>query len=81
MRYRVCGQATADANELARSGAIRAVESISPHLSLYDVRMEVYEAEGRGATYITCSVLGSLVRRVRATLPIAPPISTVNLAS
>ena len=32
-------------------------------------------------TYITCALLGSLVRRARSTLPINPPVPTVNLAS
>jgi hypothetical protein len=70
-----------DAHELARSGAIAAARRISPHTSLYDVRMEVHEAEHFKSTYITCSVLGSLVRQVRAALPVAAPVATVSLAS
>jgi hypothetical protein len=70
-----------EAHELARSGAIDSVKRTSGEASLYDVRLQVHESEGRGSTYITCSLLGSLVRRVRGTLPIATPISTVSLAS
>jgi hypothetical protein len=70
-----------DAHELARSGAIDSVRRASGRASLYDVSLQVHESEGNRSTYITCSLLGSLVRRVRGTLPIATPISTVSLAS
>jgi hypothetical protein len=65
---------------MARSGAMNAVKKVAGRSSLYDVQLHVDEAERR-STYITCSLLGSLVRRVRATLPIASPVSTVNLGS
>lgn len=70
-----------EAHELARSGAIGTVRGAAGDASLYDVRLQVHESEGSGCTYITCSLLGSLVRRVRATLPVATPVSTVSLAS
>lgn len=70
-----------DAHELARSGAIEVARKMSPGLSMYGVDMEVHETEGRGTTYITCSLRGSLVRRVRATLPVSRPVTTVSLAS
>ena len=62
-----------DAHELARSGRISAARSISPQTSLYDVRMEVHESEHYRSTYITCSLLGSLVRRARTNPPVARP--------
>jgi hypothetical protein len=70
-----------DAHELARDGAIKTAKHVAASASLYDVRMEVHEAERYKSTYITCSLLGSFVRRVRATLPVGHPISTMNLAS
>lgn len=70
-----------DAHELARSGAISAARRASGQASLYDVRIQVHESEGAGSTFVTCSLLGSVVRHVRRPLPIGPPISTVNLAS
>jgi hypothetical protein len=69
-----------DAHEMARSGAMNAVKKVAGRSSLYDVKLHVDEAERR-STYITCSLLGSLVRRVRASLPLASPVSTVNLGS
>jgi Putative heavy-metal-binding len=69
-----------DAHELARSGAIDVARKMSPETSMYGVDMEVHESEGSGTTYITCSVRGSLVRRVRATMPVGAPIPTVSLA-
>jgi hypothetical protein len=70
-----------DAHEMARGGAINAVKHIAGNNSLYNVELEVHEAEGHHNTFITCSLLGSLVRRVRPTLPIGQPVATVNLAS
>jgi len=70
-----------DAHELARSGAINTAKSISAHTSLYDVRMQVHESERYHSTYITCSLLASLVRRARSSPPVARPIPTVNLGS
>ena len=69
-----------DAHELARSRAISAARRISPETSLYDVRMEVHESERYHSTYITCALLGSLVRRARTNPPVARPIPTVSLA-
>jgi hypothetical protein len=70
-----------DAHELARSGAMRAAGQTAPHAFLYDVRMQVHEAERYRSTYITCALLGSMVSRARAARPVAPPVPTVNLAS
>lgn len=68
-----------ETHELARSGAIDAARQVAGGGSMYDVRMAVHEAERYGATYVTCSLLGSVVRAVRPTLPIATPVATVNL--
>ena len=70
-----------DAHELARSGAVDLARKMSPGMAMYGVDMEVHETEGSGATYITCSLRGSLVRRVRSTLPVSPPVATVSLGS
>ena len=70
-----------DAHELARSGAIEAAREMSADSSLYDVRMQVREIERYRNTYITCSLLGSLVRRARSALPVTPPVPTVSLGS
>lgn len=70
-----------DAHEMARSGAITAARQISAHLSMYDVKMSVHESERYRSTYITCSLRGSLVRRVRSTLPVGAPVSTMNLGA
>lgn len=70
-----------DAHKLARSGALSRVGQLGTHASLYDVQMQVQEAEGMQTSYITCTILGSFVRRVRAAMPTASPIPTVNLAS
>ena len=70
-----------DAHKLARSRAIKAATDISPYSSLYDVRMEVGETERYRNTYITCSLFGSLVRRVRSALPVTAPVPTVSLTS
>lgn len=70
-----------DAHELARSGAINAVKKVANRASLYDVKLSVHESERYKSTYITCSLLGSLVRQVRTTLPIASPVPTINLGS
>ncbi len=45
--------------------AIEGAAKMSPDSSLYDVRMEVAEAERYRNTYVMCSLLGSLVRRAR----------------
>lgn len=68
-----------DAHELARTGAIDAARKVAGAGSMYDVKMQAHESERYGATYITCSLLGSVVRRVRPTLPIATPVATLNL--
>jgi hypothetical protein len=70
-----------DAHSLARSGAIEVARQMSHGVSMYGVSMEVHETEGRGTSYVTCSLRGSLVRRVRATLPVGSPVTTVSLAS
>jgi hypothetical protein len=70
-----------DAHEFARAGAINEARRISEDASLYDVRMEVHESERYQSTYITCSLLGSLVRRARPASPVARPVPTVSLAS
>jgi hypothetical protein len=69
-----------DAHNLARTVALRAAEQYLANTSLYDVRMEVRESERYHSTYITCSLLGSLVRRARSATPVAPPVPTVSLA-
>jgi len=69
-----------EAHELARAAQSMPEKGLGD-ASLYDVRLQVHESEGSGSTYITCSLLGSLVRRVRGTLPLATPISTVSLGS
>lgn len=70
-----------DVHALARSVAISAARASSPGTSLYNVRMQVNEAEHMRSTYVTCSILGSSVRQVRAALPVAQPLATVNLRS
>lgn len=69
-----------DAHKLARSRAIEGAVKMSPDSSLYDVRMEVAEAERYRNTYVMCSLLGSLVRRARSAVPVTPPVPTVSLA-
>ena len=69
-----------DAHELARTGAIDVIRQMSPGLSMYGVTLEAHESEGSRTTYVTCSVRGSLVRRVRATLPVNAPIPTMSVA-
>lgn len=70
-----------DAHEVARNGTIEAVRRYPGNASLYGVHMEVHEAEGRGCTYITGALLGSLVRLVQPALPITRPVPTLNLGS
>lgn len=70
-----------DAHSLARSGVIDMAKQMSRGMSMYGVEMQVHESETSGATYITCSLRGSLVRHVRATVPVSPPVTTVSLAS
>lgn len=69
-----------DAHELARQGAMDAATRMAGQASMYDVRLQIHESERYRNTYITCSLLGSVVRRVRTTESIAAPISTVSLA-
>lgn len=68
-----------DAHELARSEAIAAAQRAAAGGAMYDVKMFVHESERYNATYITCSLLGSVVRRVRPTMPIATPVASLNL--
>jgi hypothetical protein len=68
-----------DGHELARSEAIAAARQVAAGGSMYDVQMLVHEAERYNATYITCSLLGSVVRRVRPTMPLPTPVATLNL--
>jgi len=70
-----------DAHELARSAAINAVKQVAGRSSLYDVHLNVHESERYRSTYVSCSLLGSLVRQVRQTMPIATPVPTLSLAS
>jgi len=70
-----------DAHELARTGAVDAALRRAQGASLYGVHMEVHEAEGQGAVYLTGALLGSLVRKVRPTAPMAAPVATMNLGS
>jgi hypothetical protein len=70
-----------DAHELARSGAINEAREALANSSLYDVRMDVDESERYRNTYITCSLLGSLVRRARSASPVGRPVPTVSLGS
>ena len=69
-----------DAHKLARLRAIEGAVQMSPDSSLYDVRMDVVEAERYRNTYVMCSLFGSLVRRARAAVPVTPPVPTVSLA-
>jgi hypothetical protein len=73
-------QPVKDAHELARSEAIRAAQQAAAGGSLYDVQMFVHESERYGAMYVTCSLLGSVVRRVRPTMPLATPLATLSLS-
>ena len=70
-----------DAHELARSGAINEAREVMANASLYDVRMLVDESERYRNTYITCSLLGSLVRRARSASPVGRPVPTLSLGS
>ncbi len=70
-----------DAHQLARSGALSKVQQLGTRASLYDVEMQVQETEGMQASYITCTIRGSFVRRVRDAVPTTSPVPTVNLAS
>jgi uncharacterized protein YbjQ (UPF0145 family) len=69
-----------DVHEAARLGAAQAARDLAKRTCMYDVRLQVSEAEHFKSTYVTCTLLGSLVRRVRSTLPVAPPIATVRLS-
>lgn len=69
-----------DLHDAARSGAIKAAQGLAQHACMYDVRMQVHEAEHMKSSFVTCTLMGSLVRRVRATLPIARPLPTVRLS-
>jgi hypothetical protein len=72
-------QPVRDAHELARSEAIGAARQVAAGGAMYDVQMFVHESERYNATYITCSLLGSVVRRVRQAMPLATPVATLNL--
>ena len=67
-----------DVHNLARSRAMQEAWRHAGGHSLYDVELEAHEVEGT-TSYVTCQVLGSLVRRVRPTLPLAAPVATVSL--
>lgn len=67
-----------DVHNLARSRALQEAWRLAGGHSLYDVELGAHEVEGTTA-YVTCQILGSLVRRVRPALPLAPPVSTVGL--
>jgi hypothetical protein len=62
--------------ELALADARR----LAPNESLYDVDMAVHEFEAPRASYLTCTLLGSAVRKVRHTLSLPVPVATVSLA-
>ena len=67
-----------DVHNLARSRALQQAWHQAGGASLYDVELGAHEVEG-STTYVTCQILGSLVRRVRPTLPLAAPVTTVGL--
>ncbi len=67
-----------DVHHLARSRALQDAARQAGGHSLYDVQLAAHEMEGR-TTYVSCQILGSLVRRVRPTMPIAAPVTTVGL--
>lgn len=68
-----------EVHRLARRRALDEARQKTGGHSLYDVELGVYEVEAAEATYVTCQVLGSVVRRVRPTLPLAVPVPTVSL--
>jgi Putative heavy-metal-binding len=69
-----------DLHETARSFAVDEARRLAEHTSMYDVTMRVDEAEHMGSSFLTCTLTGSLVRRVRSTLPLASPLPTVRLS-
>lgn len=67
-----------DVHNLARSRALQQAWQLTDGHSLYDVELAAHEREGQ-TTYVTCQALGSVVRRVRPTLPLGTPVATVAL--
>jgi hypothetical protein len=68
-----------DVHNLARTRALQEATRLTNGQSLYDVELSANEMEGGDTTYVTVQVLGSVVRRVRPTLPLAVPITTLSL--
>lgn len=69
-----------DLHELARDGAVWSAQKLSQGMSMYDVTMSVHEVEQMKSSFVTCTLTGSVVRRVRSTLPVAPPLATIRLS-
>ncbi|MHB1927969.1 MAG: heavy metal-binding domain-containing protein [Acidimicrobiales bacterium] len=67
-----------DVHNLARSRALQQAWQLTGGHSLYDVELSAHETEGQ-TMYVSCQVLGSVVRRVRPTLPLGTPVATVAL--
>jgi Putative heavy-metal-binding len=68
-----------DVHNLARGRALQEASRLTNGQSLYDVELSAHESESGETTYVTVQVLGSAVRRVRPTSPLAVPIPTLSL--
>jgi hypothetical protein len=68
-----------EVHRMARQRALEDARRKTGRHSLYGVEVRVYETESGDTTYVTCQVLGSVVRRVRPTMPLAVPVATVSL--
>jgi uncharacterized protein YbjQ (UPF0145 family) len=69
-----------DLHHQARQLTLQQASSDAGAAALYGVRMAVHEHESGQYTYVTCTLLGSAVRKVRHTLPLAHPVATVTLS-
>jgi hypothetical protein len=69
-----------DVHHQARDLVMRQAREATRGESLYDVVLEAHESEGARASFVTCTLLGSAVRKVRHTLPLPEPIATVTLS-
>lgn len=69
-----------DVHHQARQLTLEQAQRAAGEHSLYDVRMGTAEHEGARSSYVTGTLLGSIVRKVRHTLPLPDPISTVTLS-
>ena len=67
-------------HRLARQRALEEARRKTGPNALYGVEIGVHEWEGGGErTYVSCHVLGNVVRRVRPTMPLAVPVTTMSL--